>query len=68
MVLNEVKNCRLANFEALKSIITDDTVRIKEKNQPRRTAENVAHFIFCTNNSFPVKIEIGDRRYKCSSM
>ena len=66
IVLNELKNCgeeRLANFDALKSIITDDCIRINEKNQPRRTAENVASFIFCTNHSFPVKIESGDRRY-----
>ena len=60
IVLNEVKNCgddRLANFNALKSIITDNSIRINEKNQPRRTAENVANFIFCTNNPYPVKIE-----------
>lgn len=66
IVLNELKNCgdeRMANFNALKSIITDKTIRINEKNQPRRTSENVANFIFCTNNAFPVKIEAGDRRY-----
>ena len=66
IVLNEMKNCgdeRGANFDALKSIITDPVIRINEKFQPRRTAENVANFIFCTNNSFPVKIESGDRRY-----
>ena len=66
IVLNELKNNgedRMVNFNALKSIITDDTIRINEKNQPRRTAENVANFIFCTNNAYPVKIEVGDRRY-----
>ena len=66
LVLNELKNAgedRLANFNALKSIITDKIIRINEKNQPRRTSENVANFIFCTNNAFPVKIELGDRRY-----
>lgn len=66
IVLNELKNCgddRLANYNSLKSIITDDSIRINEKNQPRRTAENVANFIFVTNNAFPVKIEAGDRRY-----
>ena len=66
IILNELKNCgddRLANFNALKSIITDDEIRINEKNQPRRTAQNVANFIFVSNNSFPVKIETGDRRY-----
>ena len=66
IVLNELKNVgddRLANFNSLKSIITDKLIRINEKNQPRRTSENVANFIFVTNNSFPVKIEAGDRRY-----
>eukprot|EP00770_Monocercomonoides_exilis_P016663 MONOS_16641.1-p1 / transcript=MONOS_16641.1 / gene=MONOS_16641 / organism=Monocercomonoides_exilis_PA203 / gene_product=Poxvirus D5 protein / transcript_product=Poxvirus D5 protein / location=Mono_scaffold01959:418-1086(-) / protein_length=222 / sequence_SO=supercontig / SO=protein_coding / is_pseudo=false len=66
IVLNELKNVgddRTANFDALKSIITDSTIRINEKNQPRRTAENVANFIFVTNHTYPVKIEIGDRRY-----
>ena len=66
LVLNELKNVgddRLANFNSLKSIITDKTIRINEKNQPRRTSENVANFIFVTNNSYPVKIESGDRRY-----
>ena len=66
IVLNEVSNCGVncsVDFNSLKSIITDDTIRINEKNQPRRTAENVANFIFVTNNSFPVRIEFGDRRY-----
>ncbi|KAH0803548.1 Poxvirus D5 protein [Histomonas meleagridis] len=66
IVLNELKNVgddRLANFNSLKSIITDKLIRINEKNQSRRTSENVANFVFVTNNSFPVKIEAGDRRY-----
>ena len=66
IVLNEMKNNgddRLVNFNSLKSVITDDTIRINEKNQPRRTAENVSNFVFLTNNSYPVKIEGGDRRY-----
>ena len=66
IVLNEMKNNsddRLVNFNSLKSIITENTIRINEKNQPRRTAENNANFVFLTNNSYPVKIENGDRRY-----
>ena len=66
IVLNELSNCsngKQINFNTLKSIITDSTIRINERNQPRRTAENVANFIFITNNCFPVKIEAGDRRY-----
>ena len=66
LVFNKLKNVgedRLANFDTLKLIITDKTIRINEKNQPRRTSENVANIIFITNNSYPVKIESGDRRY-----
>ena len=69
IILNELKNCgddRMSNFNALKSIITDDTIRINEKLQPRRTAQNLANFIFVSNNAFPVKIETGDRRYVVS--
>ena len=39
IILNEVKNGgddRMAYFNAPKSIITDKTIRINEKNQPRR--------------------------------
>ena len=66
LVLNEIKNNdedRMVNFNSLKSNIADNTIRINEKFQPRHTAEYVANFIFCTNNSFPVKIEAGDRKY-----
>ena len=66
IILNELKNCgeeRGANWNALKSIITENEIRINEKNMARRDGENVANFIFVTNNAFPVKIENGDRRY-----
>ena len=66
LVLNELKNVgeeRLANFDALKSRITDDYIRVGEKYEPGRYAENVANYIFCTNNAYPVKIERSDRRY-----
>ena len=66
MVLNEMKNSgedRMPNFDQLKSVITDDTVRVNEKNQKRRTVENVCNLIFLSNNFFPVKIEASDRRY-----
>ncbi|KAH7818967.1 putative Poxvirus D5 protein [Monocercomonoides exilis] len=66
IVLDELKNVRddrTANFDALKRIITDSTIRINEKNQPRSTAENEANFIFVTYHKYPVKIEVGDRRY-----
>jgi len=66
LILNELKNVgddRLANFDALKSRITDDYIRVGEKYEPGRYAENVANYIFCTNNAYPVKIERSDRRY-----
>ena len=66
LILNEAKNAgddRMANFDSLKSKITDPLVNIEEKNQPRRTVENVGNYIICTNNAFPVKIELSDRRY-----
>ena len=66
LVCNEMKNygsSRLANHDALKSIISDYRIRINEKYIPRRDAENVANLIICSNNDFPVKIENGDRRY-----
>ncbi|OHS94020.1 Poxvirus D5 protein [Tritrichomonas foetus] len=66
IVLNEMMNYgegRSSNFDALKSIITDPIIRINEKCQPRRTAQNVANIIFCSNNAVPVKITEGDRRY-----
>ena len=62
IIFNELKNCdddRMSNFNALKAIITDDTIRVNEKLQSRRTAQNLASFIFVSNNAFPVKIEKG---------
>ena len=63
MSSKNVGDDRLANFNTLKSILTDNSIRINEKNQPRRDAENVGNFVFVTNNAFPVKLEVGDRRY-----
>ncbi len=66
IVLNEVKNAgtdRFANYDALKSIITERAIRIEEKCVARWDGENVANFIFCTNNSRPIKLTEDDRRY-----
>ena len=63
---NELKNVgeeRVANFDRLKSLITDYSIRYNEKGIPRRNGENVANFVFMTNNAYPVKIEADDRRY-----
>jgi hypothetical protein len=73
IIMNEVGNAKdnnsargtygIANWDSMKSIITDTTIRINEKNEPRRTSENVANLIFVTNNPHPVNIEQSDNRY-----
>ncbi|KAA6365848.1 MAG: hypothetical protein EZS28_038625, partial [Streblomastix strix] len=47
----------------MKSIISDLTIRINEKNQPRRTAENVMNIIYVTNAEIPVQFDTDDRRH-----
>lgn len=51
------------NFNALKSLITDDQARVGDKFEPKRTIQNVANFIVLSNFFDPVKVEGGDRRY-----
>ena len=66
IVCNEMRNygaSRLCNMDSLKSIITDDTIRVNEKFVPIHTAENVCNMVICSNNAFPIKVESGDRRY-----
>ena len=55
-------NLRL-NFNALKSLITDDQIRVGDKFQPKRTVQNVVNLIVLSNFFDPVKVEGGDRRY-----
>ncbi|KAA6355051.1 MAG: hypothetical protein EZS28_049422, partial [Streblomastix strix] len=47
----------------MKSIISDLTIRINEKNTPRRTAENVMNIIYVTNADMPVQLDTDDRRH-----
>ncbi|KAA6366706.1 MAG: hypothetical protein EZS28_037766 [Streblomastix strix] len=47
----------------MKSIISDPTIRINEKNQPRRTAENVMNIIYVSNADSPVQLDTDDRRH-----
>jgi hypothetical protein len=67
IVLNEAKNIsdrdQVANWDKMKTIITDPVIRIEEKFMPTRDIENIANLIFVSNNANPVKIENGDRRY-----
>ena len=63
---NELKNVgdeRAANFDCLKSLITEKVIRYNEKGIPRRDGENVANFIFMSNNPYAVKIDVDDRRF-----
>ncbi|KAA6392422.1 MAG: hypothetical protein EZS28_012054 [Streblomastix strix] len=47
----------------MKSIISYPTIRINEKNQPRRTAENVMNIIYVSNADSPVQLDTDDRRH-----
>ena len=66
IILNELQSIdsnKYLNSDALKSIITDKKININQKNEPERLTDNVANFIMVSNNSNPIKIENGDRRY-----
>lgn len=65
-LFNELKNAgddRSANFDALKTVITERETTYEQKFVPSRQGENVLNLILMTNNAYPVKIEVGDRRY-----
>lgn len=64
LVCNEVKSF-VSNSEKdpLKALITESTVDIQSKGKNAIHQENVANFIFLSNNFAPVKISEGDRRY-----
>ncbi|KAA6383091.1 MAG: hypothetical protein EZS28_021384 [Streblomastix strix] len=65
-ILNEIMNyndSKKGVATIMKSIISDLTIRINEKNQPKRTAENVMNIIYVTNADIPVQLDIDDRRH-----
>ncbi|KAA6385123.1 MAG: hypothetical protein EZS28_019349 [Streblomastix strix] len=64
-VLNEMRNYDSKKCVAtvMKSIISDESIRINEKNQPRRTAENVMNIIYVSNADSPVQLDTDDRRH-----
>lgn len=47
----------------LKNIITDPTITINRKFKTELVIKNYTHWIFCTNNDNPLKIDKDDRRY-----
>ena len=61
--LQSIENARYLNSDALKSIITERTIRYDTKHVKVRDGENVANLILVSNNILPIKIENGDRRY-----
>ncbi|KAA6374001.1 MAG: hypothetical protein EZS28_030471, partial [Streblomastix strix] len=73
-VLNEIMNyneSKKGTAQAMKTIITDKTIRINEKNQPRRRAENVINTIIVTNNDYPIQLDNSEGRYlviKCKAV
>ena len=66
LICNEllsVENSKKDISTKLKSPITDKTVRINEKYIPRYTTDNVANFIFVTNELIPFIIKMRNRRF-----
>ena len=66
LVLNELQSIdanKYLNSDALKSVITDKSININQKNEPERLCENVANLILVSNNNIPIKVEGTDRRY-----
>ena len=61
--LTSAETNKYLNSDALKSVITDDTVMINPKNITPRLSQNVVNLIMVSNNFAPVQIESGDRRY-----
>ncbi|KAA6401016.1 MAG: hypothetical protein EZS28_003455 [Streblomastix strix] len=73
-VQNEMMNyneSKKGTAQEMKTINTDKTIRIYEKNQPRRRAENVINTIIVTNNDYPIQLDNSDGRYlviKCKAV
>lgn len=66
IVMNEMRNygeSYMANFDTLKSRITDPVIHITQTGQPVRDVENVTNYIFVSNHPRPIFVEPGDRRY-----
>ena len=66
VIINEMKNAdtnQHLNCEMMKTLITDDSFKMNQKFEKVRKVQNVANFILVTNDSYPVHVENGDRRY-----
>lgn len=66
LICNEVESFisnKSYDSERMKTLITEDNIDINLKFRDTIHQENVANFIFISNNFAPIKIEEGDRRY-----
>jgi hypothetical protein len=64
-VLDEIANYggSFKSNDQLKTAITRTDISIEPKHKETFTVKHYARYIMLTNNSWPVKIENGDRRY-----
>lgn len=61
--LSSAESNKSLNSDALKTLITENTIRIEQKGIPARTAENLCNFIFLSNHFDPIRISQDGRRY-----
>lgn len=47
----------------LKHLVTGHTLMINEKNLPLREEQNHINFVFLSNSTVPLELDMGDRRY-----
>ncbi|KAA6403762.1 MAG: hypothetical protein EZS28_000718 [Streblomastix strix] len=69
-VLNEIRNYndfKKGIATVMKSIISDQSIIIIEKNQPRSTAENVMNIIYVSNADSSIKFDTDDRCHLLSA-
>ena len=66
VVCNEVRSYsgnRNYDHDALKTLITEESIDVNQKYVDVRHLENVTDFIFLSNNVAPIRIEENDRRF-----
>jgi hypothetical protein len=66
VILNEIESVAergRINYDRLKTVITDKTVSYNKKYGPMGQGDNIAHFIFTTNNMVPVPIPPKDIKF-----
>lgn len=47
----------------LKHLVTGDELQVNEKNMPLRSEANHVNFVFLSNSTVPLELDLGDRRY-----